>query len=110
MRLYPDNLEDIEALKKQQVDYLKKLAGGERLDPEAVEAGKALAEYREIGRLRNEEELAEAKREREKEERKRKEWITHLEEEIAQKKGRKFVEDLDEDLKERLRRPNESGE
>jgi hypothetical protein len=108
--LYPDNLEDVEALKRRQADCLKKLARGEQLDPEAAEAGKALGEYHEIRRLKNEEELAEAKREREKEERRRKERIAHLEEEIARKKGKKFVEDLNEDLKERLRKLNESGE
>jgi hypothetical protein len=80
--LYPDNLEDLEALKKRQADGLKKLARGEGPDSEAVEAAKALREHYEIGRLQCEQELAEAKKEREKEERRRKEHIRFMEEDV----------------------------
>lgn len=79
--LYPDNLEDLEALKKRQVDALNKLASGGRPDrEETLEVGKALREHYEIGRLQREQELAEAKREREKEEKKDKRFRASMEE------------------------------
>jgi len=46
--LYPESLEDVEALKKRVVDDLGRVASGDgsRLDPEALEAAKALNEMR----------------------------------------------------------------
>jgi hypothetical protein len=77
--LYPDNLEDLEELKKRVSDLEK---SGMFFAPETVDAAKEIREYAEIGRLKNEEELAEAKREREIKEAKRTERIKFMEEEI----------------------------
>jgi hypothetical protein len=61
--LYPETLEDVEALKKQVGDDLEKVSRGEKshLEPETLDAAKALNEIRERDtRRKREEEEAEA--------------------------------------------------
>ena len=67
--LYPETLEDVEALKKRVRDNLEKLAHGERLSPEALEAAKTLNEIkaRDTRRKREEKEAEDLERRLEKE-------------------------------------------
>ena len=62
--LYPETLEDVEALKKRVRDNLEKLADGERLSPEALDAAKALNEIkaRDTRRKREEDEAEDLER------------------------------------------------
>jgi hypothetical protein len=88
--LYPETLEDMEALKSLQAEGLKKISLREKPNPEHLEAAKALSEIRARDmRLRREEEEAE---QREKvRERKQKEEQARLVDEMMESSARNIA-------------------